>query len=162
MNEENLLGILRDIRFLRGIDDEHLKQLAELGKFVEFPEGKIIFRECEPASCCFLIVDGSVSLEICGPGVGCRRILTVGEGELLGWSAVLEQPLLTATARTLTATRVIELSGRQVSTLCEFDPEFAYEFMRRTALTLVHRLTATRKQLLEKYGASMPTVDESD
>jgi len=31
----------------------------------------------------YLVVNGNVSVEICAPGIGCRRIMTVGNGELL-------------------------------------------------------------------------------
>ena len=90
-----LIDTLRDIDFLRGFDDEHLQKIAEL---VEIPEGNVIFREGEPAVDIFLVAHGKVSLEICAPGIGCRRLHTVGQGELLGWSPVLEQPRLAATA----------------------------------------------------------------
>jgi CRP-like cAMP-binding protein len=112
----------------------------------------IIFSEGDPASHCYLILDGSVLLEICGP-TGRTQILTVGEGELLGWSAVLGAGQLTATARATTATRAIVLGGQELSSLCEQSPEFGYQFMRCTAMALAKRLTATRLQLLDLYGA---------
>ena len=108
MNEKDMLATLHAVSFLRGVDKSFLEQLAELGKLVDFPQGSIIFREGDSASNVFLIVAGNVSLEICAPGVGCRRILTIGEGELLGWSPALGQSRLTATARTLNATRAFD------------------------------------------------------
>jgi CRP-like cAMP-binding protein len=153
---------LRELRFLSGVSEEHLEQLAKTARYVDFPEGKVIFREGEPASHIFLIVRGNVSLEIAAPGVGCRRILTVSTGELLGWSPVLGQSRLTATARALADTRAIELSGRQLLTLCEHNPRFGYEFMRRAALALAKRLNATRMQLLDVFGNQMPMTTEDE
>jgi CRP-like cAMP-binding protein len=161
MTDENVLNALRNVSFLDGFAQEHLEKLAESARLVEFPEGKTIFREGEPASRIYLIVAGEVSLEICAPGVGCRRVHTVRNGELLGWSPVLEQTRLTATARTLTATRAIELNGAQVLALCEHDPCFGYEFMRRTARALERRLDTTRMQLVDAFGAEMPTVNDN-
>jgi CRP-like cAMP-binding protein len=156
MNEENASEeerweILRELGFLRGIGDDHVKSIASLGKVVDFPEGTVIFGECEPATHCYLIVDGSVLLEIGGPA-GRKQILTVGKGELLGWSTLLGAAQLTATARTLTGTRAIELSGHHILDLCEQFPDFGYQFMRCTARALAKRLTATRLQLLDLYA----------
>lgn len=165
MNEEHatdqeLLETLRELEFLRGIDDEHLKELAKICEFVDFPEATIIFRSHGDASRCYLIVDGRVLLEICGSAVGCKPVLTLGGGELLGWSPVLGQALLSANARTLTATRAIAISGSQLVTLCEQAPEFGYQFMRCTALALAKRLTATRLQLLDLYGTESQAIGE--
>ena len=149
--EEQLEETLRRLEFLGGVADQYMKELAALSKVVDFAEGTIVFSEGEPAVNCYLIVDGSVLLEICGPA-GCTPILTVGEGELLGWSSVLGAKQLTSTARTRTSTRAIELSGHELLTLCEQIPQFGYQFMRCTALALAKRLTATRLQLLDLYG----------
>lgn len=158
-----VLEVLRQLRVLEGLDEEHLRQLAEIARVESFPAGTVVFREGEVASDVYLIVEGNVSLEVCAAGVGCRRILTVGEGELLGWSPVLEQERLTATARALGPLRAVKLNGKQVLALCAHDPQLGYEFMRRAALALAHRLNATRMQLLNVYGDAMPvTTDERE
>ena len=84
--------------------------------------------------------------------------MTVGPGELLGWSPLLEQTRLTASARTMTPVEAIELQGGQLLALCHHDPRFGYVFMRRAALALAKRLNATRMQLLDVFGADMPLV----
>ena len=150
--EPSMLDMLREVDFLDSIADEHLGWIAQVGRQMEFAQGELIFREGEPASQIYLIVRGRVSLEICAPGVGCRRILTVGEGELLGCSPVLDQARLTATARAAESTLAIAISGQQILTLCEHDARFGYEFMRRAALALAKRLAATRMQLLDVFG----------
>jgi CRP-like cAMP-binding protein len=156
------LDDLRRLRVVEGLDDEHLRQLAGIAQPVDFPAGAVVFREGDPAADVDLVVDGSVSLEVCAAGVGCRRILTVGEGELLGWSPVLEQARLSATARTLQPTRAVKFSGKQLLALCEHDPRFGFEFMRRAALALAHRLNATRMQLLNVYGETMPVTEKRE
>ena len=112
MTETDLLEQLREMRFLQDIDDEYLRQIAAIAKRVQFPAGKVIFREGERLSQVYLIVSGSVSLEICASGLGCRRIMTVTDGDLLGISPLLEQTRLTATARTITDTTAIVLERR--------------------------------------------------
>ena len=162
MNENDLRAALRECQFTSEIPEEHLDELAAVAEWVKFPTGAVIFREGALASDIYLIVDGSVSLEICAPSSGCRRILTVGKGELLGWSPVLEQTRLTATARTLCDTSAVQINAGQVLTLCEHNPRFGFEFMRRAAMALAKRLSATRLQLLNIYGTEMPPVKDTE
>lgn len=158
MGNHELMDALRDVRFLHGVADEHLVELAKIAKLVSFKSNEIIFREGEVAAKAYLVMSGRVSLQICAPSVGCRNILTLGPGEILAWSAVLDQTLLTATARAVESATLVEVHAGLLHGLCDHDPRFGYEFMRRTALALAKRLNATRLQLLDVYGA--PAITE--
>lgn len=158
MTEPSVTDTLRGIQFLRDLPDELIGQLAGIARVVDFPAATVIFRQGDAASTLYLVVEGNVSLEICAPGVGCKRVLTVGPGELLGWSPVLEHSRLTATARTISAAQAIALSGPQILAICEQHPRLGYEFMKRAALALAKRLNATRLQLLDVFGTQMPAA----
>jgi CRP-like cAMP-binding protein len=151
MNASPLLDALRATEFLQGLSDEYLVQLAAVSQMEDFQAGQTIFREGDLAADALLISAGRVSLEVCGPGTGCRRILTVSQGELLGWSPLLQQSRLTATARAITPTTAIRIPAGPAIKLCESDPRLGYELMRRTALALSKRLSAARLQLLDVY-----------
>ena len=99
-----------------------------------------------------MIVSGHVSLVSCDPDVGCRELMTVTDGELIGWSPLLGRLLLSDSARTMTATKALAIDGQQVLDLCRDDPEFGFEFMHRTAQVLAERLDATRLQHLRMSG----------
>lgn len=152
MTSQDLLADLREIECLRGVDEEDLEQLAGFGRHVEFADDTLIFREGDAAEKSYLIVAGHVSLEICAPGIGCRRISTLGDGELLGWSPVIEHDHLSATARTVTPTTMVELPKDRVLALCQQSPRFGYLFMKGVAQTLARRLSAARMQLLDIFG----------
>lgn len=149
-----VLTALREVHLLGDLAEEHLRQLAAISQCAEYSAGKVVFREGEPATDVFFVVSGDVALDMCAPAVGCRRILTVGPGELLGWSPLLEQSRLTATARTLNPTRAIKVPAADLLALCQRDARLGYELMRRAALALARRLSATRLQLLNVYGES--------
>jgi CRP-like cAMP-binding protein len=149
-----VLAALKDVHLLGDLAQEHLRQLAAISQCAEYAAGKVVFREGEPATDVYFVVSGNVALDMCAPAVGCRRILTVGPGELLGWSPLLEQARLTATARTLSDTRAVKLPAAELLALCERDSRLGYELMRRAALALARRLSATRLQLLNVYGES--------
>jgi CRP-like cAMP-binding protein len=156
VNQDELIEALREIRFLHAIGPTRLEQIAKISQSRDYNEGDIVFRQGDEAQYVYLVDHGRVSLEVCAAGSGCKQILTLGTGELLGWSALLDQLCYTARARALAATRLVEINVGQLLTLCERDPQFGYELMRRTALALAKRLSATRIQLLDVFGEVLP------
>jgi CRP-like cAMP-binding protein len=158
MTEAALLEMLRQSRFLEGVGPEDLTRLAAVARLEEYPPGALLFREGQRLSHIFLVAEGNVALEICLPGQGCKRIQTVGPGELLGWSPILDQSPMTATARALGAARLIALDAPQVLAQCSHNLAFGYALMRRTALALASRLNGTRLQLLDVYRHELPVT----
>jgi CRP-like cAMP-binding protein len=151
MSQSALVETLRGISFLDGATDQDLQQIASVAQVEQYPTGTELFRENESLDCVFLIISGSVALEIPAPGQGVKRTYCVGAGELLGWSPLLSKLPMTATARALMLTRVVALNAQKVLALCEQDSRFGFAFMRRTAQALAKRLDATRSQLIDEY-----------
>jgi CRP/FNR family cyclic AMP-dependent transcriptional regulator len=160
MTTPDLLEELRDADFLGDLPDGCLRQLASIADRACFSEGDIIFRQGEAAAQAHVLTAGNVSLEVCAAGLGCQRLMTVGPGELLGWSPLLGDTRLTATARTLEPTTTIVLDGGRLRALCDADPRLGYELMRRTARALAQRLSATRMQLLDVFGDEPPRIPQ--
>ncbi len=163
MSDPALSATFRGIEFFDGIADEHLERFAELAQPLEFPPHSIIFHEQDEAKNVYLIVSGQVSLISCNPDVGCRQLMTVSDGELIGWSPLVGRRLLSDTARTLTETKAFAIDGERLLAFCREDPEFGFEFMHRVAGVLAERLSATRFQHLRMSGHQLPDVQiESD
>jgi CRP-like cAMP-binding protein len=156
MSKQPTVDTLRSIAFLQGIADKHLEKLAAISQEVELGQQQTIFHQHEPARDVYLIVSGKVSLAVCEPKVGCRQIMEVRDGELIGWSPVLGRSRLSDTASTATAARLVKFPGDELVKLCDENPEFGYQFMRRTAEVLAERLGATRLQLLHMSGVQLP------
>ena len=163
MSDPTVFETLRSIEFFHGIADEHLKQFSEIAELVEFQPHTVIFREQDHAKHVYLIVNGRVALISCDPVVGCRELMTVTDGELIGWSPLVGRERLSDTARTTTATKAFALDGEQVLAFCRENPQFGFEFMHRAAQVLAARLGATRVQHLRMSGRQLPDVQiESD
>jgi len=154
MDKQQLMNILREVRFLQDVNEEHLEKIADIAQFVSYDDNAMVFRDGDPANSVYFVVSGGISLEMCAPGLGCKKILTMGPGELVGWSAVLGQSQLTASARAMNPTSLVQIHAGLLLTLCDHDARFGYEIMRRTSLALAKRLSATRMQLLDMYGGA--------
>lgn len=151
--------MLEGLCFLRGIGEDYLRQIASITVMKEIVAGTAVFREGDHEGHIYIVTDGRVALEIKGPA-GPVRILTVGPGELLGWSPLLGNGRTTATARALTSCKLLALSAPQALALSEHNPRLGMELFRRTAFALAQRLSATRLQLLDVYREELPVVPE--
>jgi CRP/FNR family cyclic AMP-dependent transcriptional regulator len=148
--------ILDGLRFFQGLPAEYVEQLAGIAEERNVEAGSMLFREGETASHVHIVCTGKVSLQIRVPGRGPIELQTIGPGELLGWSTLLNNGPMTAAARAATDCRLISLNAVQLLALCEHEPRLGMEVMRRLASSLSQRLRYTRLHLLDVYRHEFP------
>lgn len=148
---ETLERILADHPFAQGLIDRHLQLLVGCASNVRFDAGQVIFREGEEANQFYLIRSGKMSVELHAAERGAITILTVGEGEVLGWSWLVSPYRWNFDARALEPTRAIALDGKCLREKSERDSELGYQLLKRIAYVMEERLQATRLQLLNVY-----------
>ena len=127
---------------------EHLKILTENATEIRFEAGDRLFCEREPANQFYLIENGCIALEAHRPANGTVPVQKLGAGEVLGWSWLFPPFAWHFRARALEPTSAIVLSGAHLLITAEADHDFGYELMKRVAQVVIHRLQATRKELL--------------
>jgi CRP/FNR family cyclic AMP-dependent transcriptional regulator len=154
------LETLEKLEFLEGFPPDYLKPLAAVAEVVSVPADEVLFREGEKSPCIYLLISGKVALETWVTGNGQTRIQTVGPGKLLGWTSLLTHGTMTAQATAVKPCQLVAINSMQVMEVCAQNPHFGMEFMRRTAIALYRRLSATRQQLLDVYLDSMPVMSE--
>lgn len=148
---EDLSGVLRNHPFIKDLDEDYLKQITGCASNILYHENDIIFREGDEAVQFYLIRTGKVGLEINGREKGNVRILTVGPGQILGWSWIISPYKWHFDARALEDVRAIALDGECLRNKCEKDPKLGYEMLKRFSHILEQRLQSTRMQLLDVY-----------
>ena len=126
--------------------------MAKIAKVVEFGVDKVIFREGEVGDTVYLIEDGRIAVEMFVPSRGRITVLTLGPGQLLGWSPLFNAKPNTATGRTLAPTRALALDASKLRNLCEEDHVLGCVFGWRLAEVIAGRLKATRLQLLDIFA----------
>lgn len=138
--------------FLEGFPPKYMEKICQLGSECTFEPDQIVFREGDPSSFFYLIVEGRVALEITTP----NRVLTIQTvegGEELGWSSLLSRVNKQFRARSLDPVRAIAFDGARVIAACEEDHEFGYLVMRKVLEIVAERLKATRMQMLDVYSS---------
>ena len=149
---DNLTNLIEQHPLLKDISDVHLAELAECANYQTFNAGHLIFREGAEADKCFLIQEGTVSLEIFNLERGNILVQTLGPGDVLGWSWLVSPYKWRFDAKALKTVKAIVLDGTLLRKKCSEDPSFGYELLKKFVLVLEQRLHATRLQLLEVYG----------
>jgi CRP/FNR family cyclic AMP-dependent transcriptional regulator len=148
MDQQLLARVLGKLRFSADLPESMLEGLAAYALLRNFPAGSILFREGAANDELMIISVGRVALDVHMPDRGDVRILSLGPGELLAWSALLADGRMTTSATALEDTQVVVVSANEVANLCGVNRDFGYFFMRRVACALAERLMATRWQLL--------------
>jgi CRP/FNR family transcriptional regulator, cyclic AMP receptor protein len=143
---------LKDLAFTQGLDPGQLNRIAAIATPVEWVAGQTVFREGDRDSVLYVVETGRVAIEVTVPGRGRVIILTVGQGEVFGWSSILPQRPKTSAARTTEPTKALALDAVRLRALCDADPQLGYVLTTRILEVVSDRLKATRMQLLDIYS----------
>ena len=152
----NLLRMLSATRFAEGLTHAELTCLGRASRMVEAGPGFVLFREGQIEDEVFVVFSGHVRLSMKVPGRGEVTLMTAGPGDLVGWSGLISDGVMTATATVLDPTRLVAMSGRCLKQLCDSDPQLGYVLMKRLAQVISRRLVSTRLQLLDLFADSSP------
>lgn len=163
----------------KAISAENIAKLINMANVARFHAGEFLFREGQSHGDLYIMLDGKVDLLMTVPGRGPQRILTVGTGELLAWSAMIgayDRPngnmgaadhsnasksgnldfdpnaVMTCDAVSATSSTLLRLHGRRLRRLFESEPQLGFEFMLWLAGGVAKRLTATRLQMLDLFA----------
>ena len=146
-----VVAMLQSLVFAQGLEPADLERLAASARATTWKTEQTIFREGERDDFLYLVLEGLVALDIQVPPRGRVRILTVGPGELFGWSSVYDPKPKTAAATTMEPTRALALEAARLREWSEADPRFGYWLTRRLLQVISERLQATRIQLLDVF-----------
>ncbi|MCB9378800.1 MAG: cyclic nucleotide-binding domain-containing protein [Holophagales bacterium] len=129
---------------------------------VEFPEGEFVFREGELGTEMFILHDGRIEIlkEMNGEQ---KQLAVLEKGDFFGEMAILEDLPRTASARSLTPVKLLQINGSTFDQMLRSNPEIAVRMMRK----LSRRLRETDRLLREAMGSApdpvieMPTPQEA-
>lgn len=153
LNQPNLLKLLSETRFAEGLPNKHLQCLCRASRLLRLPAGAKLFQEGSIEDEVFVIVSGHVRLTMQVPNRGDVPFMTIGPGELAGWSGLIADGRMTATAVTTEDSTLIAMSGKRLQELCGCESELGYVLMKRVAQVLSQRLLSTRLQLLDLFSS---------
>jgi aspartate ammonia-lyase len=138
---------LRQARFLEGVTDSGLHQLAKLVTLANYECDEVLFEEGSPRDFLAIIVSGAVAIE---KGLNGRpiRLVTLGAGEAVGEGLLLDDSPHGTSARAVQRTESFELRADQVQEMGNEFPTLYAALVGRAARSFSQRLAATDATLV--------------
>lgn len=134
------------------LDERHLETLGRIAVPVHKPTGAILFREGSPADALWVMCSGRIALDMQVPGRNDVRVLTLGPRDRLGWSALVGDGSMSATATVINDAELLRLPAQPLTELCLADHTLGYAVMGNVARAMANRLRGTRLQLLDLFA----------
>lgn len=139
--------------FFAGLPIADVELIAGCGRNVRFAAGDTLFDEGGPADTFYVLRRGRIAIETHAPAREPLVIMTLGHGDVAGWSWLFPPYRWQFGGRALDDVSAIALDGACLRAKCDDEPRLGYRLMQRFARLATERLQATRIQLLDLYGA---------
>ena len=138
---------LRASRFLTGLTDTAIHQLAKIVTKVSYAGNQLIFEEGASREVAVIIHAGAVAIEksVNGRPV---RLVTLGPGDSVGEGLLLDESPHGTTARTLSPTEAYVLTKERVQELVKENATLYAALVGRAARAISQRLAATDATLV--------------
>lgn len=140
---------LRNHSFGSGLPPAAIRMLAGIAQARDFKAGEYLWKQGDRAEVLYLIDSGQIALEILVPHQGPLQIETVGAGEVLGWSCLLEPYRWHFDARTLEDVSALVLESKRLRQQCDDLPVVGYRVLKQLTPLLEVRLQKMRLRILE-------------
>ena len=131
------------------MSERHLLLLVSGVRPLTVPAGVLRAREGQPAKALYLIQTGHVAIETYRPASGAVRVQTIGPGEIVGWSWIVEPFRWQFDARAMDAVTALALDAEWLREKCAQDHELGYCLLKELVAVIAARPAAARLQLLD-------------
>lgn len=134
------------------LGEKYLDEFVSRGKVLFCEPDELLFKEGDCNESTYIIVKGQIELFMTVPGRGESRILSLGRGDLVAWSPITGDAIMTCSARCLQPSTLLRWKSQEIQDQMQSDNEFGFRFMKLTSSVLAKRLVATRLQLLDLFS----------
>jgi len=152
MEYQQIKRFLSEKTLFAGLTEGDLDILANNACQREFETDQVVASQGETAESFFLIIEGSLLLEvpaITGPKLEITRL---GNGEIFGWSWLIPPYEWHFHARASVPTTVLEFDGKALLKACESDPAFGYPILMRFSELMARRLDAAQRKMMDQWS----------
>jgi len=147
--------LLKRVTIFKDLDEDEIKQVAEVCREERFVSGEFIFREGEHGNRLYLIVDGEVRISRDVPGIGEEALAILKAGALFGEMAVFDRTERSTHAISNGGTTALTISRPDFEMLLDFNRELAYKVLWACARLVSARLRSTNDSLRSFLAMSM-------
>ncbi len=152
-DSRHITEYLRSHAVFSSMPSDMLQTLTDTAKVLNCDQGDFLFRQDDSANCFYIVISGTVSVEIpsiYGPPL---VVQTLNEDEILGWSWLISPYKWTFKASCETETQLLQFDGVALRDACEADPILGYQLLKRFASLMSERLHEARRTMMDNWSA---------
>ena len=139
---------LEDHPFMAEASSEFIQEIAKAQEEVSLMPGQVLFHKGGYADNFYLLLEGEVEIYLEGCDIkGNEHVLTLGEGDLVGWSWLYPPYCWHFSARVKKQVKALRVHAPSLLIAAETNHDFGYELMKRLSRNLLRRLDALSKVL---------------
>lgn len=144
------LGIVVIKEYVVGVDTmSDIEALRRMGEIVSISEDEILFQQGEKGDHAYLILKGKVAVILNSVYDGSEVVIAeIGEGDIVGEMAILEETTRVATVKAVGQVVVLKIKEAQFLEFLKMNPKYT----RGLLTSLSHRIIATRKKISERVS----------
>lgn len=150
-----LIDFLRGTELFRGFTDTGLQIFLSVAQQKTLPPGTPLFVENMLGDALYLVLEGQVRITRRGADGREQFLLMLGLGDSLGEVSILRSGPRMCSATAETATRVLELSRRDISSLQKAKPQAVIKLMMSVVDLLAIRLREVDPELRQLMGGGL-------
>lgn len=151
MTDKFIVDHIRNQPLFTDLAPEFIEYLAQAASRVKLNADQVVFRHGDRAEKFYVLVSGRITVEIpalYGPAL---EVQALSSNEALGWSWLIPPYKWSFQARAETDSELLEFDGKALLILCEREPKFGYELVKRFAALMSERLDAARKAMMSQW-----------
>ena len=126
---------------------QQLKAVSDVSQVVLCGKGETVFRNGEPASFLYAVLEGQVSLDLSRENGGSVHIDDVSTGALFGSCLCFDRNSYAVTATCSAAAKLLKISADRLKQVMDDDPATGYQVQRMVSRTYFTRYLETMKML---------------
>ena len=147
------LEVLKRVPFVRELNDEELKILADMAKEESFQVGQELQKQGRSVDKLYVIEEGLVGIYLEVGPMARRQLQSASNFEVVNWASMLPPYRATATARAIETTRVLTFDAKELMKLCDEKPAIGNKVHRGLASLIAVRLRNAFTQLMGVTGS---------
>lgn len=152
ISKEPIHRVLHAHPFFAGLDETLLAKLADCATTRTFTGGEVLLKEGACADRFYLLVTGTVAVEVAAPGHGKVVLQTLHDGDVLGWSWLVAPYRWSFDATARGPVETVVFDAPCLRRVFEANHEIPYHLMPRFVGIMAERIHAARLQMLDLYG----------
>lgn len=142
------LEVLRKSELFSELDDEQLSVVEKMCTCEVFEPGAIICKQDRKENKIYVIEEGLVAIILEVGPLSQRQIQAASNFEVVGWSALIEPYICTATVKAIEKTKVLVFDAHELGRLFRTEPDIMYKVGSAVAYVVAKRLRHAYTQLL--------------